>query len=245
MTIPFTLDGYDRLLHELLARDYLVRDFHDADPAARHLILRHDIDMSVDAARIMAEREAELGVRAVYFVLLRSELYNAWSEAAAAGLDAIAAAGHEIGLHFDASLYGEEADALDQAAAAECAVLETINGEPVRTISFHRPAPALQARAGAIAGRRHAYEPRFFTEMGYCSDSRGGWHHGAPLDNPAVANGTALQLLTHPVWWVGDATPPEDRLTSVLDGRLRALDQAMADNCTVHRPGRILSPESE
>jgi len=41
--------------------------------------------------------------------------------------------------------------------------------------------------------------------MGYCSDSRGAWHHGHPLDHPAVAEGRALQLLTHPIWWTTGA----------------------------------------
>ncbi|MBT3172708.1 MAG: hypothetical protein HN333_14900, partial [Rhodospirillaceae bacterium] len=78
-------------------------------------------------------------------------------------------------------------------------------GRSVPMISFHRPAPALQGREGRIAGRMHAYEPRFFREIGYCSDSRGAWRHGHPLDHAAVVKGKALQLLIHPLWWI---TPP-------------------------------------
>lgn len=237
MSRDFSLDSYTVLVGNLLDRGYAAVSFQEADPAVQHLILRHDIDMSVAAALSMAAREAEMGVASTYFVLLRTELYNPWSADARTDLRAIAGLGHEIGLHFDASLYADDAASLEAAAAEECVVLESLTGSPVKTISFHRPAKSLQGLAGALAGRRHAYEPRFFTEMGYCSDSRGAWHHGAPLDHPAVAAGTALQLLTHPIWWVGDAAEPEDRLRRLLAAREAALDEALAENCSVHRKG--------
>ena len=232
----FSAAGYRALVRALLARGYTVHGFAEAEPAARHLILRHDIDMSIEAATLIAETEAELGVAAIYFVLVRSELYNPFAPSGLEALARIAALGHEIGLHFDAALYSETA--LEEAAARECAVLEAFTQRPVRTISFHRPHSSLLGRAGALAGRRHAYEPRFFSDMGYSSDSRGGWRHGHPLTHDAVTAGRALQLLTHPIWWQGPPAPPDVRLDDLLDARLDALDRALAANCDVHIPGR-------
>ena len=232
----FSATGYAALVRALLARGYTVRGFAEAEPAARHLILRHDIDMSIEAAVPIAEAEAALGVAATYFVLVRSELYNPFAPGGAVALARIASLGHEIGLHFDAALYPEAV--LEEAAARECAMLEAFAEHPVRTISFHRPHPSLLGRAGTLAGRRHAYEPRFFRNMGYSSDSRGGWHHGHPLTHDAVIAGRALQLLTHPVWWQGPPAPPAARLDALLDARLDALDRALAANCDVHIPGR-------
>lgn len=232
----FSAAGYAALVRALLARGYTVRGFADAEPAARHLILRHDIDMVVEAAVPIAEAEAALGVAATYFVLVRSELYNPFAPSGATALTRIAALGHEIGLHFDAALYSEAA--LEEAAARECAILEAFTERPVRTISFHRPHSSLLGRAGALAGRRHAYEPRFFSDMGYSSDSRGGWHHGHPLTHDAVTAGRALQLLTHPIWWQEPPAPPTARLDALLDARVDALDRALAAHCDVHVPGR-------
>jgi hypothetical protein len=232
----FSAAGYRALIRALLKRGYAVRGFVDADPGARHLILRHDIDMSIEAALPLAEMETSLGVGASYFVLLRSELYSPFAPSGLSALKRIAALGHEIGLHFDAALYPETA--LESAAEHECAILEAMTEGPVRTISFHRPAPSLLGRVGTLAGRRHAYEPRFFRDMGYCSDSRGRWRHGRPLDHPAIAEGRALQLLTHPIWWQGPPAAPPARLDALLDARMETLDRTLAAHCDVHIPGR-------
>ncbi len=232
----FTLPGYRALLEAFLGRGYEVTDYHRADPGERHLILRHDLDVTIDAALPLAAIEQELGACATYFVLVRTEMYNPFSAQGLGGLKRLMDMGHEVGLHLDASLYGNKADSLDAAAEMECTALEALIGRPVGAISLHRPAPALQGFERSIAGRRHAYEPRFFREMGYCSDSRGSWHHGHPLDHAAVAEGRALQLLTHPVWWNDDAQEPHKRLAQLLEEKLRRLDLELAAHQSVHRP---------
>ena len=235
----FSPEGYAALLAALTARGYAAQSYHDARPAARHLILRHDLDMSIAAALPMAAAESAAGLRATYFVLLRTEMYNPFSAEARRMLDDIRGFGHEIGLHLDAALYADDAAALDRAAAVECDSLERILDAPVRVISFHRPAPALLGYPETLAGRAHAYQPRFFSEMGYCSDSRGAWHHGHPLDQPAIAAGRALQVLTHPLWWTAPAgRAPEARLRDFLSARTEQLDRALAAQCDIHRPRR-------
>jgi hypothetical protein len=230
----FSLEGYRHLLHAFATRGYLVRGFADAQASERHLILRHDIDISPEAALPIARVEAEIGHRATYFVLVRSALYNAFSAESMQAIENLAAFGHEIGLHFDASLYGGVE--LEDAAARECAALETMFKVKIETISFHRPGPSLCKHARTIAGRRHAYEPRFVGEMGYCSDSRGGWHHGHPLDHDAIAQGRAMQLLTHPIWWQSEAAA--SRLDTFLNVEFERLDRSLAANCQIHVPGR-------
>jgi len=233
----FTPAAYRALLAALLERGYEIRDYGDADPGKRHLILRHDVDMSLEAALPIAEIENSLGLRAHYFVLVRTEMYNPFSPEARIALQRLIALGHEIGLHLDGSLYGDEPAALQRAAQTECSVLEAATGATVRAISFHRPAKALLGYAEPLAGRVHAYQPRFFSQMGYCSDSRGAWYHGHPLDHTAVREGRGMQLLTHPVWWIGAAAAPEAKLMEFLAGRLEALDQAVQNNCGIHRVG--------
>lgn len=243
MNGAFTEAGYAALLRAFGERGYAAVGYEAAEPDSRHLILRHDLDMSLAAAEPIAALEAEAGVRAHYFVLLRTEMYNPFSAAARATLERLRSFGHEIGLHLDASLYGNDADALEKAAAWECRALEDAAGAPVRFVSFHRPAAALLGLARPVAGRRHTYEPRFFEDMGYCSDSRGGWHHGAPLEHPAVAAGRALQLLTHPIWWVrsvaGDPVATLDRFRAERD---RVLARALSANCDPYRAARGAAP---
>jgi hypothetical protein len=236
----FSPPSYRALIDTFRARDYELRDFFSVEPGSRHLILRHDIDVSLDAALELAELEAVLGARASYFVLLRCELYNPFGAVGRSQLRRLRALGHEVGLHFDAALVEGGVEAFDIAATEECAMLEGLIGAPVRVISFHRPAPALLGLERALAGRAHAYEPRFFRAIGYCSDSRGAFHHGHPLDHPAVAAGRALQLLTHPIWWCGpkgrDVTERLDRFVAERATRLRASLATMIESYTP--PGR-------
>jgi hypothetical protein len=238
----FSLDSYRDLITELLNRGYKTCDFENAEPDKRHLILRHDIDMSLDAALAIAEIERTLGIKGHYFVLVRTEMYNPFSAAAGKALKKLATLGHAIGLHLDASLYDNDLAALDRAAAEECATLELAAGVRVKTISFHRPVQKLLGYSKPIAGRIHAYQPRFYSEMGYCSDSQGAWRHGHPLENAAVQKRRALQLLTHPIWWVGP--PAEDaiaRLDHFLANRHEALRREVALNCKPY--GAVYSSE--
>jgi len=239
MTGDFTHEAYRELLGAFLSRGYAVRGYDDADPGARHLILRHDVDMSLQAAEAIADIENDLGVKGCYFVLVRTEMYNIFSAASHHSLRRIGELGHEIGLHLDASFYGNDVALLEEAAARECDILEGATGKPVTAISFHRPAASLLDHDEPLAGRPHAYQHRYFKQMGYCSDSRGAWHHGHPLENEAVQQNRALQLLTHPIWWSpGKAEHVQSRLDRFARERYELLRQELGRNCTAYDPSQ-------
>ena len=212
----FSLDGYRALLDGLRARGYAPRSFARAP---------------------LRDRGKHLTTIAAALLHTRSELYNPMTNAGMKALDRLSALGHEIGLHFDASLYADDDAALDSGAERECQALEAATQRHGGMISFYRPSQRLSGPPELLGGRPHAYQPRFFSEMGYCSDSRGGWHHGHPFDHAAVAEGRALQLLPHPIWWVGDGTP-QDRLRAFHRARSRQLDLELAAQCDVHTPIR-------
>ena len=75
----FTPAGYAALLDAFTARGYQVCGYADMVADQPQLILRHDLDLSIQAARPIADIEAERGHKAHYFVLMRSEMYNPWS----------------------------------------------------------------------------------------------------------------------------------------------------------------------
>lgn len=235
MKDAFTLARYRVLLEEFQKRGYRACRFVEADPTRRHLILRHDIDMSIRAALPMAEIEQELGLVATYFVLVRTEMYNPFSQQSLDDLQKLIQCDHEIGLHFDASLYDQDVKALNWAAKRECAVLEEMLACSVEVISLHRPAKNLLGFASLLGGRHHALEPRFFCDMGYCTDSRGDWHHGHPLDHPAVAEGRGLQLLTHPIWWNAPANATaQEKLDHLARKQYNLFRAELARNCDVY-----------
>lgn len=233
----FTIDDYRRLVTGLQARGYAAARLQDLRPDKADMYLRHDVDLCLERAAEMASVEAELGVRSTYFVLISTDLYNPASARSRRLLASINDAGHEIGLHFDVTqTQGEDPD---EAADRECNILAALTGKPVETISFHRPARELLNLSRRFAGRRHTYEPDFFSNIAYVSDSNGGWHHGHPLNHPAVAARTAIQVLTHPIWWIGEGernTVPLVR--NFVETRARQLDDAVAGTITAYAQWR-------
>lgn len=235
--------AYAELIDWFRQRDYRIVDFEEAKPDKRHLILRHDVDFSLQRAVRLGELEAELGVRATYFILLRSPFYNPLAPGSIAAVDRLAMLGHRIGLHFDASLYSEES--LDDAAADECALARAIFGIDPEMISFHRPAKSLLGSERSVAGRPHTYMPRFMSEIGYCSDSQGAWRYGSPESHEAVRDGRALHLLTHPIWWTSEDVGAVAKLETWMGDADSELRQHVADNCQPYRemvasiPGKV------
>lgn len=200
----FPAREYEALLEALLTLGYKDVALPELDREQRHMFLRHDVDLSLDHALRIARRESDIGVRSTFYVLVSTSLYSVTSASSRSILSDIISLGHHVGLHFDVEQYPGQLYNLDDCAQRECDLLAQCTGTSVESISFHRPAPEYLNRPGRIAGRRHCYEPAFFSEIGYISDSNGEWRHGHPLDHPAVAQGRAIQLLTHPIWWCNE-----------------------------------------
>lgn len=238
-TTGFSTAAYARLIQDLRGRGYTLADYTTAQPDKPHLILRHDVDVCVERALALAEFEASMDVASTYFFLLRTPLYNLMDDIDS--VKHIAALGHDIGLHFDASLYPPAE--YQMAIAHECEALEIMLGQPIEMVSFHRPAKELLGYPKLLAGRMHAYLPRFFSQMGYSTDSRGGWYRGHPLE---IAQGKALQLVTHPVWWIAEETDTAvDKLKRLVAGRDRAYREALAANITPYQEVLHATAESQ
>jgi hypothetical protein len=229
--VDFTLSAYRKLLGDLLILGYSVKGYADADPGQSHLILRHDVDMDLGAAVSMAELEAEIGVASTYYVLMRSELYNPASPRNSAAIQRLLALGHDVGLHFDASLYDDDHAVQTNAIISEREALTALSGVKVRSFSFHRPATSLIGAPSPISDLIAAYAPRFFDEFAYVSDSRGGWHYGHPLEHEKVKRRVGLHLLTHPIWWVNNGDVPQTKLNQLVTDHTRDYQLELAANC--------------
>ena len=75
MSCAFSLDHYRELLEAARAGGYRFGGF-ESPPQPGDLLLRHDVDLSLDAALRMAELEAEAGATATYFLMTESVFYN-------------------------------------------------------------------------------------------------------------------------------------------------------------------------
>jgi hypothetical protein len=199
VSIDFTYQAYEALLRFIradLGRPIVtLRDVPDQDPC---VILRHDIDYSIEKAMRLAEIDQKVGARATVFVLMTCEYYNLLMPENIEAVRRIASMGHEIGLHYDT---GAITAATPDARIAEvirlARFLEEHVGVPVTSVAQHNPS-LTPVRVG-IPGYRDAYDPRFFRDIAYLSDSRRLF--GAPDVYAFFRDHPRSQFLAHPLWY--------------------------------------------
>ena len=199
MEVSFTYAFYSELISCLKKEGYSFADYHNYEDYSKCVILRHDIDNSIDKSIAMAEVEARLGVKSTYFVLVTSDFYNVGSKKNLEGLRKIQKLGHEIGLHFDEMAY-EATENVPSAIARESSVLSGIIGTQVTTVSMHRPSNKTLEANYEIPGMINSYGKTFFNDFKYLSDSRRRWREPV-LDIINSGQYDKLHILTHAIWY--------------------------------------------
>lgn len=241
--MEFTYASYQALLALLRERGYTFRNYRTYADAACCVILRHDIDFSLEQAVRLAELEADAGVRATYFVLLRTDFYNPASRRGVAALRRIRSLGHETGLHFDEKAYAPELspEELVQAIVRECGVLSALLETPVSTVSMHRPSKATLEADYRIPGVVNSYGKTFFREFKYLSDSRQRWREPV-LDIVRSGAYNRLHILTHAFWYHEEEKSLSQAVGNFLHAANGERRRQLAENITdIHS----ILPEAE
>jgi hypothetical protein len=195
VSCDFSLDHYRELLSAATAGGYRWAGF-DRAPQAGDLILRHDVDLSLDAAVALAEVEADEGAWSTWFLMTRSSFYNLESAAGAAAVTRLRELCGRIALH----AVWPDVDLDDRF-------------EPV--VAWHNPDP--QYMRAEIEGAENVMGERFFDPDRYRSDSNQHWRHGCPHEQLAAGAFDWLQLLTHPEIWAYPGATMGETMRAFLD----------------------------
>lgn len=209
--------SYRNTLKNYLQSGYAVTGFSSyiEQPRKKHLILRHDIDNSIEQAVKIARIDAATGCSSTFFLRVHALGYNLLSLPSLQIIKEIEELGHEVQLHLEGGLSEWLGGSNLDWANKQKDVYEAAVGKELKGFSTHEP-----ARFGGIdfanellevwspSVNYHAYESRFMMpEMKYLSDSSGRWregHFGLWVDKEPL-----LQVLTHPFWWF-EKTPAEN-----------------------------------
>lgn len=200
VTVDFTYDWYRSFLDRVTDAGMGFRTFSEgAGPG--EVLLRHDVDLSIEKALTTARIEADRGIEATYCILVTSALYNPLEGKRRDQLRAIKALGHDIALHFSTHEYWDSKDPPDNATLEsridkERDVLGTVLPTRPETVSFHVPPAWVLDRT--FDGFTNTYSPALFTGIDYVADSGQRWRD-APPDPSAL--GETAQVLTHPGLW--------------------------------------------
>jgi hypothetical protein len=195
MNCEFSLEHYAELLDAAKQGGYRFASFA-GEPRAGTLFLRHDVDLSLDAALQMAELEAEAETRSTYFLMTQSVFYNLTSSEGVRAINRLRELGHGVGLH--AVWPGAESDD---------------RFDPV--LAWHNPEPDYMAQP--VDGFVNVMQDPYFDPDHYRSDSNQSWRHGCPHDELARGEFEWLQLLVHPEIWVYPGGSMRETMEAMLD----------------------------
>lgn len=136
----FSFEYYAYMLERCRDEGYRVSSFADYD--ARHpktIIMRHDVDYTLNGVAALAEIERASGATASYLFRVHAHEYNLFSPPAYAVVKRLKSLGHEIGLHFEAGSVGAALGiSAAELLAREKRTIEAIFDAPIRTASEHR-----------------------------------------------------------------------------------------------------------
>ncbi len=165
----FSYNGYRNFLNKL-KNIGKVSSFNNYDQTTS-FILRHDVDLDLKFALKLAEIEFDENLKSTFFILTTAETYNILSRCNKTIIKTISDMGFEIGLHFDPTVYPDLKDEqLMNKMVFEATILENISLEKVNSVSLHNP--SIHGLYLSFPGYFNAYEPPFYFNDNYISDSR-------------------------------------------------------------------------
>lgn len=208
MSCAFDLDHYRELLEAAKTGGYRFA-FFDHEPQPGDLLLRHDVDLSLDAAIQLAEVEADADAQATYFLMTRSVFYNLASHEGEEALARLRALGHRVGLH---AIHPH----LD------------LDDRFERVVAWHNPDPEFMN--APLDGAINVMQQPYFDRDHYRSDSNQHWRSGCPHEELAAGRFEWLQLLVHPEIWVYPGATMRETMVAMLDAeRERDVERLAAD----------------
>jgi hypothetical protein len=195
----FSLAHYRELLEAAKAGGYRCAAF-DRPPEQGDLFIRHDVDLSLDAALRMAEVEAELGMWSTWCLMTRSVFYNLDSHEGEAAVARLRELGGRIAHH----AIWPRVDLDDRF-------------EPV--VAWHNP--DLEYMTDPIEGATNPMSAPWYDPLFYRSDSNQHWHYRgreSRCPHGELARGELdwLHLLIHPVIWAYEGATMRETMESFL-----------------------------
>jgi hypothetical protein len=163
----------------------------------KKLILRHDIDHSIELLEKITNIEHSLGIVSTNFFRIRAKNYNLFSRPSLKVIEKLLNQGHEIGLHYeDLDLKTEKLESLIYFLRNE------FGKDTFKVVSPHEPSRCgitRQAQWKNLGILGDAYDERLMNKFKYISDSSCNWREGC-MHN-FTSSEKSMYILTHPIWW--------------------------------------------
>lgn len=206
----------------------------------KFILMRHDVEYSVDRAFALAKVESGMDFTSTYFFQWTNNSYNVLSRRNMDMIKDMHERGHHIGLHF--ALNGmTDMELIRKRIVKEMDILSEMFGFKIDTFSFHRPSKDVLRENIKLPGIINAYQDDFFTfaenvtedtpvKVKYMSDANHIWRYGYP-DEANITGYDKVQILTHPFAWCKKGYDNFDNYKSLAEEKFKEIIESIDNEC--------------
>lgn len=185
-------------------------DYKHAIERDKFVLMRHDVEYSVERAYDLAKVEESMDFTSTFFFQWTNNSYNLLSRRNLDMIRDMHERGQTIGLHYALNGLTDMEQAKVQ-IKKEIDMLSEMCGFQIDTFSVHRPSKDILRANIKLPGILNAYQDEFFTfaeevdentpvAVKYLSDANHIWRYGYP-DEANICGNDKVQILVHPFAW--------------------------------------------
>lgn len=235
----FSFDDYKEIIRIIKSTDRYM-DYHKALTSDKFILMRHDVEYSVERAYELAKVESSMDFTSTFFFQWTNNSYNILSRKNKDLIKDMHERGHTIGLHF--ALNGmTDMEQIRKQIVKEMDILNSMFEFKIDTFSVHRPSKDVLRENIKLPGIINAYQDEFFTfaenvteetpvEVKYLSDANHIWRYGYPNEKNILEN-DKVQILTHPFAWCKKGYDNYDNYKSLIKEKYFELVNSIDNEC--------------
>ncbi|MCR5303620.1 MAG: hypothetical protein K6E33_03585 [Lachnospiraceae bacterium] len=235
----FSFDDYRRMI-SAIQETGLSCSYREAMSKDSWIIMRHDVEYSVERAYELSKVERSMDFTSTFFFQWTNNSYNILSRRNMDMVKDMHERGEHIGLHF--ALNGlTDMDAIRKQIVKEAGILSEMFGFKVDTFSIHRPSPDVLRADLHFDNLINAYQDDFFTfnentipdtvlPVKYLSDANHIWRYGYP-DKETLNAHKKVQILVHPFAWTRKGYDNFDNYRSLVREKYSVMIDSIDCEC--------------
>lgn len=215
-------------------------NFADALGRDKFVIMRHDVEYSVERAYELSKVEQSMDFISTYFFQWTNNNYNVLSRKNTDMIKDMHERGQHIGLHF--ALNGmTDMKQIRKRIKMEIDILSEMFGFEITEFSIHRPSKDVLKENIKLDGILNAYQDDFFTfadpitqdtplQVKYLSDANHIWRYGYP-DKANITGYDKVQILAHPCSWCKEGYDTFDNYRKLIQEKYVELINSIDREC--------------
>ena len=235
----FSYEEYRKIIN-IIQESGRAANFREAQTRDKFIIMRHDVEFSVDRAYELSQVEKSMGFTSTFFFQWTNNSYNILSKRNKDIITKMHEDGHTIGLHFATNGLTDIKE-IQHRIEHEIFAWNMMLEFDVDTFSVHRPSRDVLAADIKIPDIINAYQDEYFTfaenitedtplKVKYISDAQHRWNYGVP-DRETLLGYDKVQVLTHPYSWTEQGYDNLHNFRTLIAERNQELIETIDGEC--------------